>query len=73
MNGTLELATIAPVNPDLCRCSLTEYGIFLSSLLLSLTGIISICLVNTRKSNCTEVSLCNSCLQVKRENLDIED
>ena len=51
---------------------LTQWGIFLSSLLLSLTGIVSMCMMGCRRSNCTEVSVCQSCLEIKRTNLDIE-
>jgi len=54
-----------------CQCSLTEWGIFLSSLLLSMTGVISICLLNCRRSNCTEVKL--PCLSIKREPMNIEE
>ena len=53
-------------------CDLTEWGIFLSSLLLSLTGVISMCMFNCRRSNCTKLTMCNRCLELERNNLDIE-
>ena len=58
--------------PNCVDCSLTEYGIFISSLLLSMTGVISVCLLSCRKSNCSSISLFGRCIKIERDNLDIE-
>ena len=38
--------------------SLTEWGVFISSILLSLGGCIGMIMTNFRKSNCSEISCC---------------
>ena len=65
------IVLVSESNSDPCQ-DLTQWGIFLSSLLLSLTGVLSMCMMGCRRSNCSEVQLCKGCLQIKRENLDIE-
>ena len=59
---------ISPVN----YCTLTELGIFISSLLLSLTGIVSVCLLSCRRSNCSSISLFGKCIKIQRQNMDID-
>tara|TARA_R100000951_G_scaffold15271_2_gene12031 strand:+ start:4740 stop:4991 length:252 start_codon:yes stop_codon:yes gene_type:complete len=49
----------------------TELGIFISGLILSVGGFLSLILGSIRRSNCKTVSCC--CFNCKRENLDIGD
>lgn len=49
----------------------TELGIFISGLILSVGGFLSLILGSIRRSNCKTVSCC--CFNCKRENLDIQD
>ena len=50
---------------------LTDWGIFLSSLLLSISGLIAVLCSSLRKSNCSKIK-CGSCCEVQRTNLDID-
>lgn len=50
---------------------LTDLGIFLSSLLLSLSGLIAVLFSSVRKSNCSKIK-CGSCCELERNNLDID-
>lgn len=50
---------------------LTDWGIFLSSLLLSISGLIAVLCSSLRKSNCSKIK-CGSCCEVQRNNLDID-
>ena len=50
---------------------LTGLGIFLSSLLLSISGLIAVLCSSLRKSNCSTIK-CGSCCEVQRSNLDID-
>ena len=69
LNGKVVFASACP---SCSPCSLTEYGIFISSLLLSLTGIVSVCLLSCRRSNCRSISIFGKCLKIERDNLDID-
>ena len=71
MSNTTYITLSDNTNTDPCQ-DLTQWGIFISSVFLSLTGVISMCLMSCRRSNCTEVHLCKHCLEIKRENMDIE-
>ncbi len=51
--------------------SLTDLGIFLSSLLLSLSGLIAVMCSSLRKSNCSSIK-CSKCLEIERNNMDID-
>ena len=61
-----------PNNSPNNSCSLTELSIFISSLLLSLTGVVSVCLLSCRRSNCSSISLFGRCLNIERQNMDID-
>lgn len=50
---------------------LTGLGIFLSSLLLSISGLIAVICSSLRKSNCSTIK-CGSCCELQRNNLDID-
>ena len=50
---------------------LTDWGIFLSSLLLSISGLIAVICSSLRKSNCSKIK-CGSCCELQRNNLDID-
>jgi len=50
---------------------LTGLGIFLSSLLLSVSGLIAVVCSSLRKSNCSTIK-CGSCCELQRNNLDID-
>lgn len=50
---------------------LTGLGIFLSSLLLSISGLVAVICSSLRKSNCSNIK-CGSCCELKRSNLDID-
>lgn len=50
---------------------LTDWGIFLSSLLLSVSGLIAVVCSSLRKSNCSTIK-CGSCCELQRNNLDID-
>lgn len=50
---------------------LTGLGIFLSSLLLSISGLIAVICSSLRKSNCSTIK-CGSCCELHRNNLDID-
>ena len=50
---------------------LTDWGIFLSSLLLSISGLIAVVCSSLRKSNCSKIK-CGSCCELQRNNLDID-
>lgn len=50
---------------------LTGLGIFLSSLLLSISGLIAVICSSLRKSNCSSIK-CGRCIELKRENSDID-
>lgn len=49
---------------------LTDLGIFLSSLLLSISGLIAVTCSALRKSNCKTIE-CGKCCKLERDNLDI--
>lgn len=50
---------------------LTGLGIFLSSLLLSISGLLAVVCSSLRKSNCSTIK-CGSCCELQRNNLDID-
>lgn len=50
---------------------LTGLGIFISSLLLSVSGLIAVLCSSLRKSNCSTIK-CGSCCELQRNNLDID-
>lgn len=50
---------------------LTGLGIFLSSLLLSISGLLAVLCSSLRKSNCSTIK-CGNCCEVQRNNLDID-
>jgi hypothetical protein len=50
---------------------LTGLGIFLSSLLLSISGLFAVVCSSLRKSNCSTIK-CGSCCEVQRSNLGID-
>lgn len=56
---------------DKCDNNLTDLGIFLSSLLLSISGLIAVLCSSLRKSNCTTIK-CGKCLALERDNLDVD-
>ena len=64
-------STVAPCPNCVCPSIYSELGVFISSILLSLGGIVSILLVGCRKSNCSEISCCG--LKLKRSNLHVGD
>ena len=51
--------------------NLTELGIFISSLLLSVAGCFAVVASHLRKSNCTEIGCCG--VACKRQNMHIAD
>ncbi len=50
---------------------LTDLGIFISSLLLSVSGLIAVMCSSLRKSNCSKIK-CGHCCELQRNNLDID-
>ena len=58
----------------ICQCpndTYTQLGIFISGLILSISGLASICLIGCRKSNCSEIKI--GPLKLKRDNLRISE
>lgn len=53
--------------PD-CNCpsSLTDLGVFISGVILSIGGLIAIIGSQCRQSKCNEIS-CSKCFKIKRE------
>lgn len=67
--------TIPPeerITIDIKQNGLTDLGIFISSLLLSISGLMAVLCSSLRKSNCTSIT-CGKCCQLERGNLNIED
>jgi len=50
---------------------LTELGIFISSLLLSLGGCISVICSESRRSRCTKITL--PCCDIERDIVDVDN
>jgi hypothetical protein len=57
---------------DIKQSGLTDLGIFISSLLLSVSGLLAVLCSSLRKSNCSSIK-CGSCCQLERGNLNISD
>ncbi len=51
--------------------NLTDLGIFLSSLLLSISGLLAVLCSSLRKSNCSTIKCCK-CMEIERTNLDVD-
>jgi len=59
-------------NNDRITLDLTQWGIFISSLLLSFGGCMGMIIANLRKSNCSEIDCCGLS-KCSRQNLQIDD
>jgi hypothetical protein len=62
---TLETPTPSPIIVKLNSNNLTELGIFLSSLLLSISGCFAVVMTSLRNSRCKTISFCKtiSCIR----------
>ena len=59
------------IYPPQNNINYTELGIFISGLILSVGGFLSLLLGSIRRSNCKTVACC--CFKCKREDMDIPE